>query len=216
MCALRFLYRVSLQKEWAVEQIPFPRQEKKLPVVLSLGEVTSLLGALENLKHRTLLMTIYSAGLRLSELLHLQVQDIDSQRMVLRVRQGKGRRDRYAVLSPALLKQLRLYWKQYQPFPWLFPGQTEESPLSCGVVQKVCQQAALRAQLDKRVSPHVLRHCFATHLLESGTDLRTIQILLGHRHLHTTSVYLHVAVTGSGGKQRTQDLLVLALGTDQR
>ena len=113
VCALRFLYRVSLQKEWAVEQIPFPRQEKKLPVVLSLGEVASLLGALENLKHRTLLMTIYSAGLRLSELLHLQVQDIDSQRMVLRVLQGKGRRDRYAVLSPALLKQLRLYWKQY-------------------------------------------------------------------------------------------------------
>ena len=207
VCALRFFYRVCLNKDWAVEHIPFPKQEKKLPVVLSPHEVARLLRTLDNLKHRTLLMTIYAAGLRLSEALHLAVSDIDSQRMVLRIRRGKGRKDRYAPLSETLLGQLRMYWKRNQPASWLFPGKEDGSALSKSSVQRVCKQAAGRAGLAKRVSPHVLRHCFATHLLEAGTDLKTIQVLLGHRSLNTTSVYLHVATHAPGPKCRTQDLL---------
>ena len=209
VCALRFFYRVCLNKDWAVEHIPFPKQEKKLPVVLSTQEVARLLRTLDNLKHRTLLMTIYAAGLRLSEALHLAVSDIDSQRMVLRVRRGKGRKDRYAPLSETLLGQLRMYWKRKQPTSWLFPGKEDGSTLSKSSVQRVCRQAAGRAGLAKRVSPHVLRHCFATHLLEAGTDLKTIQVLLGHRNLNTTSVYLHVAAHAAGYQRRPQDLLAV-------
>ena len=216
VCALRFFYRVSLKQDWVVEQIPFPKQEKKLPVVLSLSEVTRLLGALENLKHRTLLMTLYAAGLRLSEAVHLRVRDVDSQRMALRVCQGKGRKDRYAPLSETLLEQLRRYWKQDRPSGWLFPGKPADAPLSTSSVQRLCRKAALRARLAKRVSPHVLRHSFATHLLEAGTDLKTIQILLGHRSLNTTSVYLHVAVQAPGSKQQAEDLLALALDSGDR
>ena len=216
VCALRFFYQVSLNKKWGVEQIPFPRQEKKLPVVLSLVEVHRLLNALENLAHRTLLMTLYAAGLRLSEVVHLRVEDVDSRRMVLRICRGKGRKDRYAPLSETLLEQLRRYWKQYQPSFWLFPGKKAGLPLCRGSVQRICKSAARRAGLTKRVSPHVLRHSFATHLLEAGTDLKTIQILLGHRHLNTTSVYLHVAVQDPGSKQKAADLLALAVGCSEQ
>lgn len=216
VCALRFLYRVSLKKDWTVAHIPFPKQEKKLPVVLSLQEVGRLLESLENLKHRTLLMTLYGAGLRLSEALQLRVEDIDSQRMVLRVCQSKGRKDRYAALSVTLLEQLRRYWKQYRPFPWLFPGKAEDAPLSKSAVRRVCKRAAGKAGLTKRVSPHILRHSFATHLLEAGTDLKTIQMLLGHRSLRTTSLYLHVAVPNPDSQDRAQDLLALALDNGDR
>lgn len=217
VCALRFLYRVSLRKEWVIEHIPFPRQDRQLPVVLSRGEVSRLMAAVENLKHRTLLMTLYGAGLRLSEALSLRIADVDSQRMVLRVRQGKGHKDRYVPLGPTLLEQLRVYWTQYRPAHWLFAGQDDSSPLTTGSVQRVCRQAARRAGLKKRVTPHVLRHCFATHHLEAGKDLKTIQIWLGHRHLNTTSIYLHVAVGVDAGRRRNDDLLTsLELERDKR
>lgn len=216
VCALRFLYRVCLERPWSLQAIPFPRQEKKLPVVLSRQEIGRLWEALDNLKHRSILMTLYAAGLRLSEALQLRVEDIDSQRMAIRVRHGKGAKDRYAPLSETLLLQLREYWRRYQPPEWLFPGQRPGSPLTRSSVQRVCKAAALRAGLGKRVSPHTLRHCFATHLLEAGTDLKTIQILLGHRSLNTTSIYLHVAVRAPGGKSRALDLLAPAPeGDDQ-
>jgi len=210
VCALRFFYRVSLKKEWAVEQIPFPKQKKKLPIILSRAEVARLLQAVDNVKHRTLLMTLYAAGLRLSEALHLRAENVDSQRMALRIHHGKGGKDRYAPLSETLLLQLRLYWRKCRPRGWLFPGKERNSPLTHSSAQRVCQCAALRAGLAKRVSPHTLRHCFATHLLEAGTDLKTIQILLGHRNLSTTAVYLHVAVEASGGKPGAVDLLATA------
>jgi len=216
VCALRFLYGICLKREWIVPQIPFPRQEKKLPVVLSRQEVTQLLEAVENLKHRTFLMILYAAGLRLSEALHLRVDDVDSRRMVLRVRRGKGGKDRYAPLAQTLLDQLREYWRYCRPALWLFPNPDTGLPLTHSAVQRVCKQAALRAGITKRVSPHTLRHCFATHQLEAGTDLKTIQILLGHRSLNTTSVYLHVAVQAPGGKAAAVDLLAAASETGIR
>ena len=216
VCALRFFYRICLNRQWTVHQIPFPRQEKKLPVVLSRQEINRLWGAVDNLKHRTVLMTIYAAGLRLSEALHLRVEDIDSQRMALRVRRGKGGKDRYAPLSETLLEQLRSYWRQCQPSGWLFPGRDAGSSLSHSSVQRVCKVTALKAGLGKTVSPHTLRHSFATHLLEAGTDLKTIQVLLGHRSLSTTSVYLHVAVYAPGGKPVAADLLAVASGVRVR
>lgn len=216
VCALRFLYGVCLKREWIVPQIPFPRREKKLPVVLSRREAADLLEAVGNLKHRTLLMTIYAAGLRLSEALHLRVEDVDSRRMALRVRRGKGGKDRYAPLSETLLDQLRDYWRRCRPSVWLFPSQDTGLPLTHSAVQRVCKQAALRAGIAKRVSPHTLRHCFATHQLEAGTDLKRIQVLLGHRSLSTTSVYLHVAVQAPGGKVGAADLLVAPPGAGDR
>ncbi len=216
VCALRFFYGVCLGKDWSLQHIPFPRQQRKLPVVLSQGEVARLLGGVENLKHRTLLMTLYGAGLRLSEALHLRVEDIDSQRMALRVRRGKGGKDRYAPLSATGVEQLREYWRQYRPAVWLFPGRDAGLPLTQGSAQRLCKQAALKAGLRKRVSPHTLRHCFATHLLEAGTDLKTIQVLLGHRSLSTTSVYLHVAVQAPGGKTGAVDLLAATIGAGAR
>ena len=186
VCALRFLYRVTLRRDWVIQHIAFPRQEKKLPIVLSCQEIVRLFGALANLKHRTLLMTIYATGLRLSETLHLRVADIDSSRMLILVRRGKGKKDRYVPLSETLLEQLRNYWKRYRPEAWLFPGENPNSPLGHSFVQRVCKQAGHRAGLSKRVTPHGLRHCFATHLLEAGTDLKTIQVLLGRGSLRTT------------------------------
>jgi site-specific recombinase XerD len=215
VCALRFLYRVCLDKKWMIEHIPFPKQEKKLPLVLSQKEMSRLLGALDNLKHRTLLMTLYATGLRLSELTSLQIPDIDSSRMLIRVRQGKGKKDRYVPLSQTLLKQLRHYWKQFRPDLWLFPSMADpHKHLQNGSVQRVCTQAAKKAGLKKKVSPHVLRHSFATHLLETGTDLKTIQVRLGHRSLNTTSIYLHVAAQAPGYSHQAQDLLATVLDSE--
>lgn len=193
VCALRFLYCVTLGKNWTVQQIPYPRPERKLPVVLSLAEVTQFLEAIPNLKHRAALMTAYAAGLRVSEVVALKVTDIDSRRMVLRVEQGKGRRDRYVMLSPRLLILLRTYWKATRPQGWLFPGHKPNQRLSVRSVQLACQHACQGSGVAKRVTVHTLRHSFATHLLEAGTDLRTIQLLLGHRSLATTARYTHVA-----------------------
>jgi integrase/recombinase XerD len=193
VCALRFLYRHILHRDWMIEYIPYPRREDKLPVVLSPAEVAAVFEATHNLKHRTILMTIYAAGLRVSEVTHLRLSDIDSQRQVIRIRQGKGHKDRQVMLSPKLLEALRVYWKSYRPKVWLFPGESPERPVSSETVWRVCHQAGEAAHLSKPISPHTLRHCFATHLLEDTIDLRRIQVLLGHRHLKTTSRYLHVS-----------------------
>ena len=200
VCALRFLYGVTLGKGWAIEHIPHAKREKKLPVVLSPGEVKRVLDAVPNHKHRLLLSTIYAAGLRLGEATRLCVRDLDSARMVLHIRQAKGNKDRMVPLSPVLLKQLREYWLAYHPTSVLFPGATLDKPMHPTAVQKMFQRALLVARVGKRASVHTLRHCYATHLLESGTDLRTIQTWLGHASLSTTAVYLHVGtVPGKGG-----------------
>jgi len=212
VCALRFLYTVTLKKRWLIEYIPFPRQPKKLPVVLSVQEVGRLFKALPNRKHRTILMTMYATGLRLSEALHLRIEDIDSDRMQIRVVLGKGQKDRYTLLSPFLLDALRAYYRQYRPPHWLFPGQDPKRPLTPGSMHPVCRRAALRAGITKRVNTHTLRHSFATHLLEAGEDLRRIQLLLGHRSLETTAVYLHVAIQPLSG-EGPNDLLASALKT---
>jgi integrase/recombinase XerD len=194
VCALRFLYRHTLGRDWAVAHIPFPRQPKKLPVVLSQAEVIRFLEAIRTIKFRAVLMTAYAAGLRLSEVTHLQVLDIDSQRMVIRVRQGKGQKDRYVMLSPTLLAVLRLYWRAERPATWLFPSKGKpEQPLSHSMVQRACHQAGVDAGLTKRVTVRSLRHSFATHLLEAGTNIRVIQTLLGHSHVSTTQVYTYVS-----------------------
>jgi integrase/recombinase XerD len=193
VCALRFFYQRTLHRNWMIEYIPYPRHEEKLPVVLSPTEVAAVFAATRNLKHRTILMTIYAAGLRVSEVTHLRVADIDSQRQVICVRQGKGRKDRQVMLSPKLLERLRIYWKSYRPTVWLFPGESPERPVSSETVWRVCRQAGEAAHLSKPISPHTLRHCFATHLWEDEIDLRRIQLLLGHRNLKTTARYLHVS-----------------------
>ena len=207
VCALRFVYTVSLKKKWLIEHIPFAKQEKRLPVVLSREEVERLLAVVENLKHRTILMTIYATGLRVSEVVALELSDVDSSRMLIRVRHGKGRKDRFVPLSVMLLEQLRGYWRAYRPERWLFSSTDAQRPLSVSAVQRVCQRSAERAGLRKRVSPHTIRHCFATHLLEAGTDLKTIQVLLGHSSLSSTSVYLHVAAQAPGYRSPSHDLL---------
>jgi integrase/recombinase XerD len=212
VCALRFFYGVTLGQPGVVEQIPFPKQESKLPVVLSVDEVARLLRAVTNLKHRTVLLTLYGAGLRLSEALALSVTDVDSARMVLRVQQGKGRKDRYADLSPGLLAALRVYWRAYHPQQQLFPGKTASRPLDATAIQRACRLAQQRAGLHKRVSPHTLRHCYATHQLEAGRDLRTIQVRLGHQALNTTARYLHVAV-GATAAPSALDLVGLVQDT---
>ena len=192
VCALRFFYEVTLGRRQVVEHIPYPRKEKRLPVVLSVSELKRLFNTVGNLKYRTVLMTMYGCGLRVSEALSLTVGDIDSERMLVRVRQGKGRRDRNIALSTSLLAVLRLYWKTYRPRRYLFLGRGA-TPVSASTVQKACRRASRKAGLKKHVTTHTMRHCYATHLLEAGADLRTIQMLMGHRSLVSTSVYLHVA-----------------------
>ncbi|HEX9582045.1 MAG TPA: site-specific integrase [Gemmatimonadales bacterium] len=207
VCALRFLYGTTLARPDTIPHIPFPRQPKPLPVVLSRTELARFFAAIPNLKHRTVLMTMYAAGLRLSEALGLRVADVDSDRQCLRVERGKGQKDRYTLLAPTLLQQLRDYWRLMRPAPWLFPGQRPHQPLTASAIQRRCGLAARRAGLAKRVSPHTMRHCFATHLLEAGTDLRTIQHLLGHSSLQTTAVYLHVATRARHVTDGPTDLL---------
>ena len=193
VCALRFLYRTTLGCDWAVTHIPFPRKQKKLPVVLSRDEAAQFLRSIKCLKHRTLLSLCYGAGLRIGEALHLKVDDIDSQRMMIRVRQAKGNKDRYVMLSPKLLELLREYWRLKRPTTWLFPSRLNNEPLNPCTLQHVCQRARQVSGIRKAVTPHTLRHSFASHLLEAGADLRTIQLLLGHNSLQTTSVYTHVS-----------------------
>jgi site-specific recombinase XerD len=193
--ALRFLYTVTLKRDWSIDAIPMSKVPRKLPEILSADEVTRLFESIRSVKHRSVLMVAYAAGLRISEATRLKVSDIDSQRMVLRVEQGKGDTDRYVMLSPRLLDFLRSYWRTGRPQYWLFPGSLPDKPIDPNTVRQACHAARRRAGISKPVTPHTLRHAFATHLLESGTDVRTIQLLLGHRSLATTSRYLKVATS---------------------
>jgi len=196
--ALKFFYKTTLCRDWNVAKIPRRKTEKRLPVVLDGSEIKQLFAVTTNLKHRALLMTTYSAGLRVSETAHLKVSDVDSKRMQLLVAQGKGKKDRYALLSPVTLNLLRDYWRQYRPFSWLFPGRLPERPISTRSIQKVFEKAKRKAGIKKPATVHTLRHSFATHLLEAGTDIYHIQKLLGHTSPKTTAIYIHL---------RRQDLL---------
>lgn len=193
VAALRFLYRFTLKRPWAIEAIPTPKVAKKLPTILSREEVAQCLSVASGAKHRALLMFFYGCGLRRSEALHLRVEDIDSQRMVVRINHGKGGRQRMVPLPEVLLEVLREYWKEDRPATWLFPGKGTERPMSGRAVSDICQRVRRRAELKKRFYPHCLRHSFATHLLEDGADLRVIQTLLGHSQLSTTAIYTHVS-----------------------
>src|SRR5262245_16209289 len=194
VCALRFLYNITLRRPHLITHLPFAKRPRQLPTVLSPDEVTQLLAAALPGRDRTLLDVAYSCGLRLKELLGLQVKDIDSARMVLHIREGKGQKERLVPLSPRLLAVLRDYWRQYRPATWLFPGVKPGVALTGGAVQRLCRRAAQRAGLSKHIYPHVLRHSYATHLLEAGVDLLSVQALLGHSHFNTTAKYLHVSM----------------------
>jgi site-specific recombinase XerD len=208
VAALRFLYTVTLQKPWSVAAvIPGPKMPKTLPVVLSPAEVVRFLESVTIPKQRVILTTCYAAGLRVSEAVHLTIPAIDSQRMVLRIEQGKGRKDRYVMLSPTLLEILREWWRVSRPRHWLFPGDRPGCPITTHAVDRACQQAHRRSGLAKPITPHALRHAFAVHLLEAGTDVRTIQVLLGHRSLATTARYLTIATTQVCATASPLDLL---------
>ena len=184
-----------------------PKRPSRLPVILSREEVLRFLDALERPKHRAIFAAIYAAGLRVSEATHLKVGDIDSQRMMLRVEQGKGQKDRYVMLSDRLLAELLAYWKLARPALWMFPGNRPEKPITRDAVERACIRARLASGVQKPFTPHSLRHTFATHLLELGTDVRTIQLLLGHRSLSTTTIYLKVATSTVCSTSSPFDLL---------
>ena len=193
VAGLRFFYKYTLGQEWVKEKIAYPRREFKLPVVLTAEEVSLVLSKIKSEQHRLILRTIDGAGLRLMEALELQVSDIDSNERRLRISCGKGRKERYAMLSESLLEELREYWKKYRPKHWLFPGRNQSKHVGETVIQKVFQQAVKQSGIPKAASVHTLRHSFATHLLENGTDLRLIQELLGHKTLKSTLIYTHVS-----------------------
>jgi site-specific recombinase XerD len=209
VCALRFLYGVTLRQADLPERIAYAREPQKLPVVLSTEEVVWFLEAVPSLKCRAALTTAYAAGLRASEVASLKVADLDSSRMVIRVQQGKGGRDRYVMLSPQLLGILRAYWRLARPPHWLFPRHDGEHPIHPTTLNAACRSACAAAGLGKRVTVHTLRHSFATHLLESGTDIRIIQALLGHRNVNTTARYAQVATSTIGGTPSPLDHLRL-------
>lgn len=207
MSALRFLFITVLGRDDAVKVLPFVRQRRTLPIVLGPHEVARFLEAAPNLKYRAALSIAYGAGLRASEVLSLKPCDIDSTRMLIRVEQGKGRKDRYVMLSPKLLILLREYWRQYRPQGWLFPGRVLGSPLTTRQLNRACHAAARTAEIGKRVSLHTLRHSFATHLLEHDIDIRVIQVLLGHAKLDTTALYTQVATRTIGSVMSPLDRL---------
>jgi integrase/recombinase XerD len=195
VAALRFLYKITLKKQWSFEEaLPAPKMPDRLPSVLSRDEVRRFLKCIQSPKHHAILTSCYAAGLRISEAVHLKIGDIDSQRMVIRVAQGKGHKDRYVMLSPRLLDTLRGYWRIARPKEWLFPGYLDQ-PITRHAVGVACKEAQRRSGLSKPITPHSLRHAFAVHLLEAGTDVRTIQLLLGHRGLATTAKYLRIAAS---------------------
>ena len=197
VAALRFFFVKTLKRFYLVEDIPMPKRHRKLPEVLSPDEVAKLIDSASNLYHRTMLMTMYSTGMRRAELCRLKISDIDSKRLVIHIRQGKGGRDRDVPLSQKLLETLRVYWRWMKPKTYLFPGTVKnwraDVPVTTKAPWEACREAAQRAGITKHVSPHTLRHSYATHLLEAGADLRTIQILLGHAKLEHTLVYLHLS-----------------------
>jgi site-specific recombinase XerD len=209
LAALRYLYCWVLHGPEIVQDIRGPRPERRLPVVLSFDEVQRFFAAISSFKQRMILMTAYGAGLRIAEVVHLHVTDIDSQRMVIRIQQSKRNKDRYTLLSPVLLQMLRHYWVAARPEHYLFPGRALDRPMSVSVVQHACKVAQVRAELDKTVTPHTLRHSFATHLLESGTDIRVIQALLGHASPRTTALYTQVSTKLIGQTKSPLDALDL-------
>jgi integrase/recombinase XerD len=208
VAALRFLYKISLKKDWSFEDlIPAPKTPQKLPVVLSPEEVLHFLSSVRSTKHRAILTTCYAAGLRISEAVRLKLTDIDSQRMVIRVEQGKGQKDRYVMLSPKLLETLRSYWRTVRTRNFLFEGYLAGKPITTSCVELACQRARRRSGIRKPITPHTMRHGFAVHLLETGTDVRTIQLLLGHRSLATTARYLRIATSKVCSTSSPLDLL---------
>ena len=208
VAALRFLYKVSLKKDWSFEDVvPAPKKPQRLPVVLSPEEVLHFLTCVASTKHRAILTTCYAAGLRISEAIHLKPANIDSQRMVIQVEQGKGQKDRYVMLSPKLLETLRSYFRAVRPKGWLFEGDVPGQPINRSSVELACQKARRISRIRKPITPHSLRHGFAVHLLESGTDVRTIQLLLGHRSLATTARYLRIATSKVCSTSSPLDLL---------
>ena len=208
VAALRFLYNETLHKHWALDDVlPMPKIPFTLPVVLSPEEVLQFLEGVPHIQHRTILTTCYATGLRISEAVHLKPVDIDSQRMVIRVQQGKGQRDRYVMLSVRLLDILRHWWRTERPQHWLFPGQSADKPITRHAVERACQEARRLSGISKPITPHSFRHAFAVHMLENGTDVRTIQLLLGHRSLSTTANYLRIATTKVCSATSPLDLL---------
>jgi len=193
VCGLRFFFHVTLRRPGVVEQLPYAKKPRTLPSVLSPQEVAQLLAAVTDERYRLVLRSAYGCGLRVSEAAHLQVGDIDSSRMLLHVRQGKGGKDRLVPLPQRLLEELRVYWRRYRPTTYLFAGRRRGQPLCVTGVQRACLKAARRCGLTKKVTPHTLRHSYATHLVEAGVDLETVRQLLGHRHLTTTTRYTHMA-----------------------
>jgi integrase/recombinase XerD len=215
LSALRFLYRYVLKRGDLLLDIRSPRSEQTLPVVLSPDEVRRFFAAIHSYKYRMILMTAYSAGLRISEVINLKVADIDSERMVIRVVYGKRRKQRYTMLSPLLLKMLRYYGWAARPVEYLFPRRSLDKPMAAGSVQRICQQARREAGLDKDITPHTLRHSFATHLLEAGTDLRVVQELLGHSSIRTTVRYTHVSTRLIAQTKSPLDLLQESAGSGE-
>ena len=206
--ALRFFYKVTLKKDWSFQEIlPLPKKPQTLPLILSPEEVLHFLPCVYQLNHRVILTSCYAAGLRISEAVRLKAPAIDSQRMVIRVEQGKGQKDRYVMLSARLLEILRDYWKATRPKDWLFPGDKPGQPIARNTLEHACMKAHQLCGLSKPVTPHSLRHAFAVHLLETGTDIRTIQLLLGHRSLATTARYLRIATTKVCATSSPLDLL---------
>jgi site-specific recombinase XerD len=204
--ALRFLYRVTLRKPWMIPMIPGRKLERRLPIILGRDRILSFLEAVPNIKYRAIFTTCYGAGLRISEAANLRVVDIDSTRMVIHVHLGKGRKDRMVPLSETLLQLLREYWRVVQPGEWLFPGNKGDLPITYRSIERVFARARNAAGLDRRMKVHTLRHSFATHLLEAGTDLRTIQTLLGHTSVATTAIYTHVSMKGALSTKSPLDL----------
>jgi integrase/recombinase XerD len=217
LAALRFFYCKTLKRAWSIAETPYPKRDHRLPAILSQEEVARLIQAAGTSFHRTLLMTLYATGARNAELTRLKFSDVDKQRMVVRIQGGKGRKDRDVMLSSKLLEELREHWHRLRRRPkvWLFPGHRADQPIDTKTVWHACQQAAKRAGLKKAVHPHTLRHCFATHLLEAGADLRTIQILLGHHDLKETTVYLHLSERHLKATASPLDSLPLKSGPPQ-
>lgn len=206
--SLRFLYKITLKKDWRFDLfIPTAKKPKALPVVLSPEEVLLFLGCIQSRKHHAILTTCYAAGLRISEAIRLTIPSIDSSRMVIRVEQGKGQKDRYVMLSERLLEILRAWWRRERPQHWLFPGIFPDSHISKEAVEMACPKAQHLSRIPKPITPHSLRHAFAVHLLESGADLRKIQLLLGHRSLATTACYLRIATSKVCSTTSPLDLL---------
>ena len=212
--ALKFYYGSMLKKKFLYE-IKRPRKDKKLPVVLSKEEVAKILSSIDNIKHRAILMLVYSAGLRVGEVVRLKIEDIDSKRMLIHIKGAKGRKDRYTLLSEMALEILRKYWRDYKPEKWLFEGARKERYISTRTVQHILEHACTQAGIRKDISVHTLRHSFATHLLEGGTDLRYIQELLGHAHSKTTEIYTHVSTKSLGKITSPLDTLSLTKGGDE-